>query len=189
MKKLLSILLVMMMLFGLMIPVFASAQDKAAVSGTMWVNCADGKRLNVRAEPKTGNNRLYRLECGTRVEVLYLAPNAKGWAYIMPEGHRQGGYVMTKFLVSEKPGKYEITERNDNFRSVTPYMVSAKALNSKTDRSVGLRVKPNKTASAIRRLTAGEQLKVVAVGKVWSKVYDPGTGKYGYVANDYLLRL
>ena len=188
MKKMLSILLVMITILGLMIPVFASAQEQTVAPGTMWVNCADGKRLNVRSEPKTGKNLLYRLDCGTKVEVVYVDPNAKGWAYITTQGHKQGGYVMTKFLVSSKPGKYEITERDDNFRAVTPYMVTTVALNNKSDRSVGLRVKPNKTASAIRRLSAGEQLQVVAVAKTWSKVYDPFTGRYGYVANDYIFR-
>ena len=95
---------------------------------------------------------------------------------------------MTKFLVSSKPGKYEITERDDNFRSVTPYTVSAKAINNKSDRSVGLRVNPNKTAKAIRRLTAGDTLKVIAVGKTWSKVVDSTTGRTGYVANAYVTR-
>ena len=94
---------------------------------------------------------------------------------------------MRKFLQSTQPGKYEITERDDHFVAVTPYIVSAKALNSKTDVSVGLRVKPNKTSQAIRRLDAGDQLQVIARGKVWSKVVDLRTGKTGYVANDYLM--
>lgn len=69
---------------------------------------------------------------------------------------------------------------------MTAFNVAAKALNGKTDRSVCLRVKPNKTAKAIRRLTAGDQLQVIARGKVWSKVVDLQTRKTGYVANDYI---
>ena len=95
---------------------------------------------------------------------------------------------MTKFLVDTKPGKYEITEREDNFRSVS-YTVTAKALNGKTDKSVCLRAKPNKTSSSLRRLTAGNILKVVAEGKTWSKVVDVATGMTGYVANDYLSKV
>ncbi len=97
--------------------------------------------------------------------------------------------MMTKFLVSAKPGKYEITERDDNFRSVNPYMVEAKARSKNSDDSVCLRVKPNKTSSAIRRLMAGDQLQVIAKGKTWSQVRDPMTGATGYVANDYMTRL
>jgi hypothetical protein len=71
---------------------------------------------------------------------------------------------------------------------VTAYIVKAKALNQKTTKSVCLRVKPNKTAKSIRRLAAGDQLKVIAAGKTWSKVVDMTTGKTGYVANDYIIK-
>ena len=37
-----------------------------------------------------------------------------------------------------------------------------------------LRERPNKTARAIRRLTAGDQLQVLTMGKVWDKVVDLG---------------
>ncbi len=188
MKKLIALVLVLMTAVTLMLPVFASAESTRLPS-TMWVNCADGKRLNVRDLASTKGAVLYRLDCGTRVEVICSVETAKGWAYVEVPGHKQGGFVMTKFLVEKQPGKYEITERSDNFRSVSPYYVSAKALNGKTENSVGLRTSPNKTAKMIRRLTAGDRLKVVAVGKTWSKVVDMTTGKTGYVANDYLLRV
>ena len=183
MKKLISIVLAIMTLVGLMIPVFAGAEG--AADTTMWVNCANGKRLNVR---ETVNGKvMYRLDCGTQVTVHASVPAPAGWAYITVKNHK-GGYVMTKFLVSKKPGKYEITERDDNFVTVTPYKVSAKDLNNNTDRSVGLRVSPNKTAKAIRRLSAGDVLQVVARGTTWSKVVDLTTGRTGYMANDYMVR-
>ena len=181
MKKIVSIVLVILTLAALMIPAFAGAEGI-----TKWVNCENGKRLNVRDSVK--GKLLYRLDCGTKVEIQTSVSTPKGWAYITVPGHAKGGYVMTKFLVSSKPGKYEITERDDNFRSVTPYTVSAKAINKNSDRSVGLRVNPNKTAKAIRRLTAGDTLKVIAVGKTWSKVVDSTTGRTGYVANAYVTR-
>ena len=65
---------------------------------------------------------------------------------------------------------------------MTAFNVAAKALNGKTDRSVCLRVKPNKTSQSIRRLTAGDQLQVIAVGKTWDKVVDLTTGQTGNVA-------
>ncbi len=185
MKKIIGIAIVLMMIAGLMIPVFASASSPAP-QDIMWVNCPDGKRLNVRETPSTKARLLYRVECGKPVEVL---SNVDGvWYHVRQEG-KADGYVMAKYLVSSKPGKYEITERSDNFRNVTPYLVTARALNAKTENSVGLRVKPNKTAQAIRRLTAGDELKVIAVGNTWSRVIDLATGKTGYVANDYIERL
>ena len=183
MKKLISIAIILVTVFTLMIPVFASAGKYDGKD--MWVNCANGKTLNVRESPSTRSRAITRLKCGTKVHVDYSCGN--GWVAV--SDYDYSGYVQVKFLVDSKPGKYEITERDDNFKSVTPYKVSAKALNKDTDRSVGLRVKPNKTASAIRRLTVGDELEVIARGKTWSKVVDPLTGRTGYVANDYLQKV
>ena len=184
MKKILSIVMILVTVLTLMIPVLASAEEYSGVD--MWVNCDNGKTLNVREEPRTGSRVITRLECGTKVQVDYFTGD--GWAAI--SDYHFSGYVQTKFLVSEKPGKYEITERDDDFVTVkNPYLVSALARSAKDSSSVGLRVKPNKTAKAIRRLTAGDQLQVVARGKVWSKVVDLQTGKTGYVANDYIRKI
>ena len=181
MKKIVSIVLVIMTLAALMIPVFAGAEGT-----TKWVNCENGKRLNVRDSVK--GKLLYRLECGTKVEIQSSVAAPSGWAYITEKNHKKGGFVMTKFLVSKKPGKYEITERSDNFVSVNPYKVTAQSIKGHPEQSVGLRVSPNKTAKSIRRLAAGDVLQVIATGKTWSKVVDPATGRTGYVANDYMVR-
>ena len=44
MKKVIGIVMVLMMVLGLMIPVFSSAESVKGHS-TMWVVCADGRRL------------------------------------------------------------------------------------------------------------------------------------------------
>ena len=180
MKKLIALVLILVTVLTLMIPVFASADEK--VGTDMWVNCANGKTLNLREKPSTRSKTILRLKCGTKVHVDYSCGN--GWVAV--SDYHFSGYVQSRFLVAKKPGKYEITERDDHFVAVTPYVVCAKALNDKTTTSVGLRVKPNKSSQAIRRLTAGDELEVIARGKVWSEVVDPVTGRTGFVANDYL---
>ena len=177
MKKLIAVTLILALVAAVMIPVFASAD-----SMVMWVNCSNGKRLNLRAQPDSHSARITLLENGTKLEVIECLPN--GWMKVTDGRHT--GYVLSKFLQDTKPGKYQITERSDNFVKVTPYMVTAQALNGKTDKSVGLRASPNKDAKAIRRLAAGDQLEVIARGHLWSKVIDMQTGKTGYVANDYI---
>ena len=174
MKKILSFALVLMTVLALMIPAFASAEEAGGMD--MWVNCENGKRLNVRETPSTDSGIIVRLDCGTKVHVDYSCGN--GWVAI--SDYHFSGYVQAKFLVSQKPGKYEITERDDDFKTVkNPYLVTAKARGTKDNSSVG-------TSKAIRRLTAGDQLQVIARGKVWSKVVDLQTRKTGYVANDYI---
>ena len=184
MKKMMSMMAVLMMVIGLMIPAFAAAKS---VEGHeyMWVNCENGKTLNVREKPSTSAKILYRVECGTKLTIIEAVDD--DWAHVRVEG-KDAGYVMTKFLVEKQPGKYEITEREDDFKAVKPYKVVALARGKNTTESVGLRVKPNKTSKAIRRLMAGDTLEVIAVGKTWSQVKDPESGKTGYVANDYIAK-
>ena len=184
MKKVIGIVMVLMMVLGLMIPVFSSAESVKGHS-TMWVVCADGRRLNVRSAPAKDAKIIYRVENGDSLSIQDDEPVPSGWAMVR-KGNKDCGFVMTKFLKSTKPGKYDLNERSDDFKKVKSYTVIAKARNSKTEESVGLRVKPSKKSSAIRRLMAGDTLTVIAVGKTWSKVKDPETGKTGYVANDYI---
>ncbi len=185
MKKLMVIVMVVLMLVGLMIPVFSNA-EQVGDNAEMWVNCEDGKRLNVREAPSVKAKILYRVDSGKKVEIVEDA--GYGWAKVYQQG-KAVGYVKTQFLHAKKPGKYEITERDDNFRAVISYKVTALPRGKNTDQSVGLRTRPNKTAKSIRRLIAGDTLTVVAVGRTWSKVVDNSTGQTGFVANDYIAKL
>lgn len=180
-KKVTGILLIIATLFLTVAPALARGNDLSLLD-IAYVNCADGKRLNVRTSP---NGEIdCRLDCGTKVYILEYLRN--GWAEITTD-NGTWGYVKTEFLQEKKPGKYEITEREDNFRNVRKtYIVTAKALSKKSDKSVGLRVKPNKTAKAIRTLSAGDELEVLAKGSTWLKVRDLETGRTGYVAKDYV---
>ena len=87
MKKILSIAIVVLMALGLMIPVFASAAT-ADPGQTLFVNCADGRRLNVRQAPNKNAKMLYQVECGTKLEVLAGGEAAKGLD--LRQGQRQG---------------------------------------------------------------------------------------------------
>ena len=187
MKKFMSILCVMLMAVGLMVPMMASAEC-ADPYDTMYVVTANGKTLNVRELPNKNSRILYRVENGSSLTILHDEETPVGWAEVR-QGNKTVGFVMDKFLQSKKPYKYDLTERDDDFRSVASYTVMAKPRTSRTEESVGLRVKPTKQSAAIRRLMAGDTLQVVAVGKTWSRVYDPQTGATGYVANDYIVRV
>ena len=189
MKKIISAVLAALLLLLTVVPVLADTM--VGNFGTMYVNCPNGKKLNLRENPN--GKIITRLDNGTKVTLTSGYVAEKGWVAIAVDQKQNGktvsltGVVQSKFLQEKKPGKYEITERDDNFKEVKkPYMVSAKALNKKTTQSVGLRMKPNKTAKAYYRLEAGDLLQVLATGNIWIKVYDPRTGETGYVANDYV---
>lgn len=180
MKKILCAMTVLLVLFLALTPAFANTMDDNFE--VMYVNCPNGKTLNLRDGPN--GKKIGSLENGTKV---YISGGfiEKGWVAVTTASGKSG-VVKSEFLQSKKPGKYEITEREDNFIDVRkPYIVNAKPLNAKTDMSVGLRPKPNKTSKAIRRLQAGDQLLVLASGNVWLQVEDLETGRIGYVAEDY----
>lgn len=183
MKKVLTVALIVAVICTLMVPVFASAASKVAPGQVWWVNCKNGGSLHLRKGPGTDWGINTNLPCGTQVSILKDV--GSGWAYVSANGHT--GYVMTKFLIDHKPGKYEITEKANKFTPVTPYMASALGVKGH-DRSVGLRVEPNKDSHSIRYLGVGDEVEVIAQGSLWSKVIDPVTGQSGYVATSYLQR-
>ena len=97
-KKVLGIVMVLMMVIGLMVPVFSSAES---VSGhaSMYVYCANGKRLNLREAPLSNATILTRLDNGTKVTILEDAGD--GWAMVSCNGRK--GFVRTEFLQSKAP--------------------------------------------------------------------------------------
>ena len=98
MKKVFGIVMVLMMVVGLMIPVFGSAES---VSGhaSMYVYCANGKRLNLREAPATNGTILTRLDNGSKVSIVKDA--GAGWALVSCNGRT--GYVKTNFLQVKQP--------------------------------------------------------------------------------------
>ena len=75
MKKLISAILILVTVFALMAPALA---DNATGFGIdMWVNCADGYRLNVREQPSVSSTRIAKFDCGTTVTVLSDCTSSK----------------------------------------------------------------------------------------------------------------
>ncbi|MBR3333647.1 MAG: SH3 domain-containing protein [Clostridia bacterium] len=64
MKKLIAAIMILVTVFALAIPALASADEFGGYD--MWVNCANGKTLNVREAPSTKSRTITRLECGTK---------------------------------------------------------------------------------------------------------------------------
>ena len=180
MKKILSVLLAVMALFLAIAPAMAETHPLGLLEKAYTYN-ANGDYTSIRRSPN--GPEITKLINGTKVDVVEYLSNS--WAEIILKNGKTG-YVQAKYLRDRKPSKYVTTEPESNFRDVKKaYIVVAKALNKKSDKSVGLRVRANKNSKAIRTLTAGEELEVLAVGEIWYKVLDPETGKTCYIAKDY----
>ena len=93
-----------LILVASLVLVMSVCMTSALAYETMYVKTGNGKTLNVRSEPATGDNVLLRFPYGHQVTVNYHLGN--GWTCIMLAGAYDVGYVQTKFLVSKDPGKY-----------------------------------------------------------------------------------
>ena len=76
MKKLISILTAVVLLLTVTVS-FASAEGNSLGLGTMFVYTENGKSLNVRSTPETGDNIIGSLEYGAKVNVTGFEG---GWA-------------------------------------------------------------------------------------------------------------
>ncbi len=167
---------------------------------TMYVYTDNRGKLNVRSEPKTGNNVIGQLDYGTKVTVEGPVVINADWSVIKYKKGPDGvGYVMTRFLVDKKPKdadkKAEEAERKKNLEELNRQLASAKAVEqpfmiavraSRTSGWVNFRVGPGVAADRIASLPDGKNLKVVGETTGWYQAVDMETGKTGYISKNYV---
>lgn len=177
----------------------------AMADSVMYVKTGNGKSLNVRSEPNNGDNVIYHFEYGQEVYVAYHLGN--GWSCVRLAGKfNSDGYVMTKFLVSSKPGKYVPTSADTNTakaasskesytidqlneilktgKAVTPYNITLYP--TRASGWVYLRWAPSRNVHQITTYPGGQEVRVIAELKDWYQVEDPTTGVVGFVNSSYV---
>ena len=143
-----------------MVPVFGSAESVSGHS-SMYVYCANGKRLNVREEPSLHADRLFRLENGTMVSILGDVGN--GWAKVSSSGRE--GFVKTEFLQSDKPAA---ANKNSTFKAFSAKVYSNNGSNN--GKKVNMRVSANVNADRIVQLEDSTSMKVIGATGDWYKI-------------------
>ena len=191
-------------LIAAMVLVLSVCMPSALAYETMYVRTGNGKTLNVRAEPVMGSEVLLKFEYGQAVTVDYHLGN--GWTCIMLAGAYDVGYVQTKFLVKNNPGKYVPTSADAALakpatskesytmeqlntvlataRSVAPYTVTLYP--TRSSGWVYMRWVPSKNSQQVTTFSSGKEVKVIAELKDWFQVEDPDTGKVGFVYTSYV---
>ena len=196
-KRILALALAAMLMVGLAAPLSAKAVF------TMYVYTTNGKTLNVRTEPATGNNVIGKLDFGTEVAVDYHLGN--GWTALMGAGAYEHVYVQTRFLVNEKPTARPANYTDANTKStgyadtleemnrlwktlkvVAPYRIMVRP--TRASGWVNLRFGPSKSTGVMATLKANDELNVIAELKGWYQVQDPNTGYVGYVSSSYVVK-
>ena len=210
-KKIISLALIAA-LAAMLIPALTAADS---YYGTQWVYTDNGKTLNVRSTPSTGDNIIGHLKYGAEVTVVQMFDN--GWAQILWEQNAYGefgtAYVQRRFLVNHQPTSRPVqpaqpsdptsgstaaamdyakvfTSMNTEFRSAKriadPYTVAARP--SRASGWVNLRWAPTTEAERIATCKQGKELTVLAELKNWYQVQDPETGMIGFISRQYVTK-
>ncbi|MBQ6961245.1 MAG: SH3 domain-containing protein [Clostridia bacterium] len=201
-KRLISLALIAV-LTAMLIPSLAVADR------IMYVYTDDGKSLNVRSSPNTGDNKIGSLKYGAQVDVISIS---NGWANIWwtqsEYGEFRTAYVQSRFLVNYQPGPKpvqptpaptsspstdyakEFLAINKEFESAKqvayPYTVVARP--SRASGWVNLRWAPSTEAERISTCPQGKELTVLVEMKNWYQVQDPETGMIGFISSKYVTR-
>ena len=194
-------LVLAMLLAVLMCTVPALAGSSGTVSKNVtirYVYTENGKGLNVRAEDWSGAAIVGTLPFGAQAAVIRTLGN--GWSEIM-WGSNGSAYVMSRFLVNEKPGgtpsgstpkpdaptSDAMAEMNREFRAarkVIPYTVIGRPV--RASGWVNLRWAPSLDAEVIATCAQGKELTVIAELRTWYQVQDPVTGMIGFISSKYV---
>ena len=207
MKRLISLALIAV-LTAMLIPSLAAADS---YYGTQWVYTDNGKSLNVRSAPNTGDNIIGSLKYGAEVTVIQMYAN--GWAQILWEQKANGefgaAYVQRRFLVNHKPtsqpSQTSTASASGSTAAGTDYARAFSAMNAefKTGRVVAvpftvyarpsrasgwvnLRWAPSTEAERIATCPQGKELTVIGETRNWYQVEDPQTGMIGFISKQYV---
>ena len=206
MKKQIISLALIAALMAMLIPALAAAEER-----TMYVYTDNGKSLNVRSAPNTGDNVIGSLKYGEPVDVISIS---NGWAKIWYGQSYYGefgtAYVQSRFLLNYKPAPHSaqptaapssgsasgtadyakaFSAMNAEFatgKKVSPYTVVARP--SRASGWVNLRWAPSTEAERIATCKQGKELTVLAELKNWYQVQDPVTGMIGFIIRQYVTK-
>ena len=209
-KRLIALALIAV-LAAMLIPALAAAEDRV-----MYVYTDNGKSLNVRSSPNTGDNLIGSLKYGDKVDVISIS---NGWAKIWWEQSYYGefgvAYVQSRFLLNYKPAPHAVqptaapasgaasgtasdntdytkafSSMNAEFKTARrltdPYIVVARP--SRASGWVNLRWAPTTEAERIATCPQGKELTVIAELKSWYQVQDPVTGMIGFISRQYVTK-
>lgn len=195
MKKSLALLLALAVIASVCCVSTAALAD----SYPLYVYTENGKTLNLREAPNTDAKVLQNIPFGDEFWVSYFLGN--GWAY----GHWGGefGYVMSRYLVTEKPThkptpvpakqdtekteKAKLASETKSEHDIEPTYIAVRA--SRTSGWVNFRTGPGQITKRITSFADGKELIAYGETDNWYRAKDPDTGKTGYIHKNYATRL
>lgn len=187
MKKTMTVILALILLLTALCAI-GSAEGKI-----MYVKTSNGGMLNMRTEPKSGNNIITKIPYAGTVTVI--AEYDKTWSVIEYAGISNPGYVQTQFLSDKKPDPYtgETLQNGQVYKTLTSMGMDrwyhAKVQTLKGGKDVSLRWSPTSNGTVMRKIPVDEIVTVIAEGKNWNQVLDESTGMVGFMPSKYLVKV
>ena len=151
---------------GFMMSKYLNAGDATT---TMYVRTNTGIGLNLRTAPSTKGEIITSFKPGTAVKVL---KRGNGWYQVCVDG--KVGYMNSKFLAAQNVSYTKPVAQ--------PFEATLKNING--GKIVNFRLYPGMNTKVIRTYPVGTKVKVLEMGKNWSKVEI--AGEQGYVSTYFL---
>ena len=181
----------------------------AGATGTslMYVKTGDGGPVNVRSGPSRSSTAVGQVAYGESVLVDWSYAGNDGWSKVV-WGSYGDAYVMSRFLVSEKPAPFTPTPQPqpqpqpaetdtraystvsqlntlvENAKTVDPYYITVRS--TRASGWVYLRWFPSRSSKELATYGDGKTLRVIAELKDWVQVEDPDNGKTGFLYKSYI---
>ena len=159
--------------------------------GTMYVYTENGKTLNVRSSPNTGDNIIGSLAYGASVYAMEFDGDWTGISW--GDGI---AYVQSRFLQWYEPGpkpdpqpdpQPTAAPEDAELRSeVSIPSLRVQAVATRSSGWANMRVAPSKNTRRVEACSDGTELIAFGETTNWYHVQNPATGNSGYIRKDFL---
>ncbi len=202
MKKILTVALLLCLMASLALPALA---DTPWGTSIMYVKTANGKPVNVRSAPYKGDNVIGSAPYGHEVLVDWSYAGNDGWTKVV-WGSMGDGYIMSQFLVNEKPGPAPSPSQKDKEKEAATTDQAKLEQELKSEKPVSeyfyiavrptrvsgwinFRTGPSATTTRISSFPQDKELLVLGETNNWYRARDPETDKVGYIHKSYTIKL
>lgn len=163
--------------------------DVVTALGTLYVNTANGKGLNLRTRPSTQGDIQVSIPNGSAVTLFWYENST--WAFVAYRSYF--GFCMVRHMSDTAPADNKAPAAQDDpnamYKGFTHVSYNVAVRPSNPTGFVNTRWAPSKSSQMMCIYYAGTVLHVLATNGTWSQVYDPQTNQCGFMMNAYLTKL
>ena len=196
-----TVALLLCLMASLALPALA---DTPWGTSIMYVKTANGKPVNVRSAPYKGDNVIGSAPYGHEVLVDWSYAGNDGWTKVV-WGSMGDGYIMSQFLVNEKPGPAPSPSQKDKEKEAATTDQAKLEQELKSEKPVSeyfyiavrptrvsgwinFRTGPSATTTRISSFPQDKELLVLGETNNWYRARDPETDKVGYIHKSYTIK-